>query len=162
MTLSPPRHLFLQMHLSQGWLKPVSFSVLRISNLCSPPFRQESAQALLALAHRLPGCGCSSPAAHMWHSWMCHMLSVSQCFQGLPLALVSTFQEAKNQCPAPNPDTFATPPRASLPPQEAQRGVGNRVGENPPFMSSLGMEIKIGSSLVSKYNTSTVLNSRMG
>lgn len=117
-TLSPPRHLFLQMHLNQGWLKPGSFSVPRSSNLCSPPFRQESVQALLA--HHLPGCDCTSPAAHMWHSWMCHILSVSlsrtNVFRACPWLWSALVKRLKNQCPAPKPDTFATPPRASLPP----------------------------------------------
>lgn len=45
--------------------------------------------------------------------------------------------------------------------QEAQRGVGNGVGENPPFPSSLGMEIKFGSSLRSKCNERAGLNGRI-
>lgn len=45
--------------------------------------------------------------------------------------------------------------------QEVQRGVGNGVGENPPFLSSLGMEIKLGSSLGSKCNKRAGLNSRI-
>lgn len=144
-TLSAQSHLFLQMHLSQG---PESCSVLRSFDLCSHHLEKSLSRLFLLLL--ITSLSVAALPLLPWHSWTCHVLRVS-------LSRTSVFRLVLLPTLAP-----LQPLQVLLcPHQEAQRGVGNRAGENPPFMSSLGMEIKIGGSLVSKYSIRTVLNSRI-
>lgn len=121
-TLSPQS---LQMHLSQV---PALCSGVLIYSL----HHLEKSLSRLFLLLPPPPC--------VWLSFTCcphkaqldvpHAPGVpehDQSSQGLPLAQVSTCQEGRNQCPAPSPNTSATPPSPSLPPKTGTKR-GRKLG----------------------------------